>query len=125
MLVQEVITQQEHSLLQEMNQVQTDLQLISGRCMRRFDGGGDVVDQANHTVEVDTDRALRHLHQQELGQLEKAWTRFCEGQYGICESCGAQIDPARLDVMPYVTLCISCQRQIERQSQHDHQALRQ
>jgi DnaK suppressor protein len=117
MLVQEVMTRQKHRLLQEMNQVQTDLQIIGDRCMRRLDEGGDAVDQANHTVEADIDWTLRHLHQQELRRLEQALARSCEGQYGICESCGAQIDPARLNIMPYATLCISCQRGIERQRQ--------
>ena len=120
MLVQEFVTQQEHRLLQEMNQVQTDLQVIGGRCMQRLDDGGDVVDQANHTIEVATNQALQHLHRQKLRQLERARGRVSTGQYGTCESCNAQIDPARLDIMPYATLCVGCQRRTEQQSWHDH-----
>jgi len=100
MLVQEAMTQQDHQLLQEMDQVQTDLQLLSGRCARQFDRGGDVVDQANHTVELATNIALRRWHQQRLRQLERARTRLRTGQYRICEFCGAQINPARLAAIP-------------------------
>ena len=113
MLVQEVITQQEHRLLQEMNQMRIDLQLIAVGCARRFDEGGDIGDQANHTVQLATNQALCRLYQQKLRQLERAWARSCTGEYGICELCGAQIDPARLDAMPHATLCVRCQRRSE------------
>jgi RNA polymerase-binding transcription factor DksA len=110
MLAHEAMTQRECRLVQEMNQVQAFLQLISGRCAQGCDGGSDILDQANHTVELATNRALRRLHQEKLRQLESAWARIRTGQYGICESCGVQIDPARLDLMPHATLCARCQR---------------
>ena len=119
MLVQAGMVQRERHLLQEMDQVRADLQLIGVRCARGFDGGGDIVDQANHTVELNTNLALLCSYEQRLGQLERAWTRLYKGQYGICEFCGAQIDPARLDAMPHATLCVRCQRRSERRSQHE------
>lgn len=110
-LAQETITQQGYRLLQEMSQVRASLQCINGRCAQGCDGGSDTVDQANHAVELATDRALCHLYQEKLKQLERAWTRFCTGQYGICESCGDQIDPARLNLVPHTALCVRCQQE--------------
>ena len=110
-LAQKEITRQEGRLLQEMSQVRESMQLISNRCARRCDGGSDILDQANHTVELATDRALCRLYQEKLRHLERAWSRICTGQYGICESCGSQIDPVRLDLVPYATLCVRCQRE--------------
>jgi DnaK suppressor protein len=37
-----------------------------------------------------------------------------KGLYGICERCGEPIDPARLEVRPDATLCLSCQQEVER-----------
>jgi DnaK suppressor protein len=111
MSTREAMSQREDRLLQEMNQVRAFLQLISDRCGRGCDGGSDILDQANHAVELATDRALRRLYQEELRRLKRAWARIGMGQYGICESCGSQIDPARLDLVPYATLCVRCQRE--------------
>jgi RNA polymerase-binding transcription factor DksA len=119
MLVQADMAQREHQLLQEMDQVRAGLQLIGVRCARGLDGRGDIVDQANHTVELNTNLALRCSYEQRLGQLERAWARLYKGQYGICECCGVQIDPARLDAMPHATLCMRCQRRSEQRNHHE------
>ena len=45
-----------------------------------------------------------------LGKVERALDNIDKGTYGICESCGKPIPMARLDVLPYVTLCVDCAR---------------
>lgn len=45
-----------------------------------------------------------------LGKVERALENVAKGIYGICESCGKPIPMARLDVLPYVTLCVDCAR---------------
>ncbi|MEX1125195.1 MAG: TraR/DksA C4-type zinc finger protein [Acidimicrobiia bacterium] len=45
-----------------------------------------------------------------LGKVERALDNIDKGIYGICESCGKPIPMARLDVLPYVTLCVDCAR---------------
>ena len=34
--------------------------------------------------------------------------------YGLCEVCECKIPMARLNALPYATICITCQREIER-----------
>jgi DnaK suppressor protein len=36
------------------------------------------------------------------------------GKYGSCEYCGGKIPMARLNALPYATMCIECQREAER-----------
>lgn len=43
-----------------------------------------------------------------LRKAEKALERLNEGSYGVCESCGAAIPVARLEVLPYTTVCVEC-----------------
>ena len=45
-----------------------------------------------------------------LGKVDRALERVSDGTYGICESCSKSIPLARLDVLPYVTICVECAR---------------
>ena len=45
-----------------------------------------------------------------LSKVERALENIENGTYGTCESCGKSIPMARLDVLPYVTLCVDCAR---------------
>ena len=48
------------------------------------------------------DRALRKLHD-------------APDDYGVCEDCGDDIPPKRLDVMPWAQLCTECQSKADPQ----------
>lgn len=45
-----------------------------------------------------------------LSKVEWALAKMGEGTYGICDSCGKSIPLARLDALPYATLCVDCAR---------------
>ena len=60
--------------------------------------------------------ALVQRMRRKLESVERAMQLAKNGTYGICESCGQRIDPARLEIIPEATLCLDCQRQFERQS---------
>ncbi|MGC9334085.1 MAG: TraR/DksA family transcriptional regulator [Anaerolineae bacterium] len=59
--------------------------------------------------------ALVQRLQYKLELVERAIQAAYKGHYGICEHCGARIDPARLEILPEATLCLECQRKYERQ----------
>jgi RNA polymerase-binding protein DksA len=42
----------------------------------------------------------------DLNQVNEALARIDEGTYGFCKSCGNPIGEARLEALPYATLCI-------------------
>lgn len=56
---------------------------------------------------------LAELESRELAQIERAIKRLKSGTYGICEGCSCKIPVARLNALPYSTLCITCQREME------------
>lgn len=60
---------------------------------------------------------LAELESRELAQIERAIKRLKSGTYGLCEGCGCKIPVARLNALPYSTLCISCQREMENDSE--------
>lgn len=72
--------------------------------------GNHMADDATEAYEQAKGLALRQNAEQVLTQVTDALERFDEGRYGICVQCGAEIDPARLKALPYVTLCLRCQQ---------------
>jgi DnaK suppressor protein len=46
-----------------------------------------------------------------LGKVEEAFERLDDGTYGACAECGKAIPVARLDALPYATLCVECASQ--------------
>jgi DnaK suppressor protein len=60
--------------------------------------------------------ALVQSMQRKLESIEHAIELAHNGSYGICQSCGERIDPARLEILPEATLCLKCKQQLERRN---------
>jgi RNA polymerase-binding transcription factor DksA len=58
----------------------------------------------DQTVSVSTLKATRNR----LRQVKEALIRYEAGTYGICENCEREIDIARLEAIPYTSLCMHC-----------------
>jgi DnaK suppressor protein len=55
---------------------------------------------------------------EELREIDAALVRIAEGSYGVCESCGGEIDERRLEAQPIAARCITCQAQWEKTHAH-------
>src|SRR5262249_39612313 len=76
-------------------------------------GSGDAADVAFEATGDEMASHLAELDARELGQIERALIRLKQGTYGVCESCAQKIPVGRLNALPYSTLCIDCQREME------------
>jgi DnaK suppressor protein len=65
-------------------------------------------------AEREKNLALLMVMERKLESVNMALRAIDKGRYGICERCGEPIDPARLEVRPDATLCLDCQREVER-----------
>lgn len=74
--------------------------------------GNHMADDATEAFEQAKELALHQNAKQLLAQVTVALDRFDQGTYGTCEQCNAEIDPARLRALPYVTLCLRCQQRL-------------
>jgi DnaK suppressor protein len=81
----------------------------------RAQASGDVVDAALDSAQDEISSQLAEVESRELTRIETALERMRDGQYGVCEGCGTGIPMARLNALPYATLCIKCQRESERE----------
>jgi DnaK suppressor protein len=75
---------------------------------------GDEVDIALDSAYDEMNAQLAELESRELAQIEKALERIEEGTYGICEVTGKPIPMARLQALPYTTVRVEAQRELER-----------
>lgn len=75
--------------------------------------GNHMADDGTEAFEQAASLALHRNEQALLDQVERALARMEKGTYGICERCGEPIDYARLEALPYASLCIRCQAHVE------------
>ena len=75
---------------------------------------GDMMDAALDAAHEEISSQLAEVESRELGNIENALERIRDGQYGACEICDLAIPMARLQALPYATLCINCQREAEK-----------
>jgi DnaK suppressor protein len=75
---------------------------------------GDVIDYALDAAQDEISTQLAEVESRELANIENALATMRDGSYGNCAHCGETIPLARLQALPYATLCIRCQRESEK-----------
>lgn len=75
--------------------------------------GQHYADDGTNTFLRERNLALRGNAADLLAQVEAALRRLDEGTYGICQNCGREINPERLEALPYTAYCIECASQIQ------------
>lgn len=70
-------------------------------------------DVATETFEREKDRALRNNARDTVERVTAALRKMEHGTYGLCDICGKEIPAGRLDAVPYATLCVKCQADVE------------
>ena len=79
----------------------------------RQQSSGDVVDIALDSAQDEINSQLAEVESRELTNIDHALEKIRAGAYGKCERCIANIPLARLQALPYATLCINCKREVE------------
>ncbi|HHT9125619.1 MAG TPA: TraR/DksA family transcriptional regulator [Candidatus Brocadiia bacterium] len=68
----------------------------------------DLADIASNTLRDELSWLVVEEERRELEQIDEALARIKSGSYGICRNCGEPIKKARLEALPFATLCIKC-----------------
>ena len=66
---------------------------------------------AEQSVEMENQELVMNLDAEglsEINDINAALKRLDDGTYGICQNCGYEINPDRLDAIPQAALCIKC-----------------
>ncbi|MCC5951335.1 MAG: TraR/DksA C4-type zinc finger protein [Acidimicrobiia bacterium] len=64
-------------------------------------------DLGTETYEREVELSLAHEIEDELREVDRALSRLADGHFGLCEACGAAIDPARLEALPATRWCVA------------------
>jgi len=107
-------------LLKEKEGVLDHIQNLKGSSDQNLNevGPGDDVDIASTEIAQTALQKLGNREQKHLGKIDYALGKIESGEYGVCEECGEDIAPARLEARPITLFCIDCktlQEQKERQ----------
>lgn len=86
------------------------------------DPSGDAADVAFEAGADEMSSQLAELDARELRKIETALKRLERGTYGNCESCQKKIPISRLNALPYTSLCIDCQREMEKYPDFDYRS---
>jgi DnaK suppressor protein len=105
----EYLESEQKRLNEELEQLQTSASTSDER--REGSPFGKREEEATETLELEKRLVLENRIRQELAGIEHALQKFEEGTYGLCDSCGQPIDPARLEALPQASLCLNCKAQ--------------
>ena len=98
----EVVRRQLLSKLDDLTRRDSLDDLVRDRC-------NDPMDQVQNRFEMDLTISVINKDWQTRKAVEKALKLLAIDEYGICQDCGADINPKRLEAIPWTTLCVYCQ----------------
>ena len=78
------------------------------------DTAQDIADKAASSYNKEFLFHQSNNDRQLLMMVEGALARIREGSFGECISCGKEINPKRLEAVPWTRHCIECQEKLEK-----------
>ena len=73
----------------------------------------DVADRAANSYTKEFLFSQSNSERQTLQMVDGALERIREGTFGECIACGTEINPKRLEAVPWTRHCIACQEKVE------------
>lgn len=104
--LEELRAQLTHSLKGSTAEVKTPDE-STGYSQHQADQGTDDFDR---TISLEVTSREYSL----LKQIDRALEKITDGTYGICDITGEEIPVARLDAVPYATMTVKAQEQVEK-----------
>ncbi len=95
----DILLARRQELLSELDHIETDLDAPATK---------DWEDRASERQGDEVLEALGEHDLQELRQIDAALKRIEEDEYGYCVTCGNEISPERLEILPATPFCKNC-----------------
>lgn len=73
----------------------------------------DLADKAANSYTKEFLFGMTNADRSLLGLIDEALRRISKNEYGICANCQDEMQPKRLDAVPWAKHCISCQEKKE------------
>jgi len=111
------IAMERKKLLEEQAHVIAELENLRDLMQAEVDVEPDEGD--TEIFEREKNAALIVVLERRQIDIETALKAIEKGDYGVCTRCGNDIEIERLEVKPDATLCLNCQREVERLSRRN------
>ena len=98
---------------QELRRTVTRTQ-ADGRNADEDTAAADIADRAASSYNKEFLFSQSNNERQLLQMVDGALARIREGSFGECISCGKEINPKRLEAVPWTRHCIECQEKLEK-----------
>ena len=73
----------------------------------------DPVDLAVRNYSKNVMLAVSENESKQLLMINEALDRLQDDEYGLCQNCEKEINPKRLDAVPWARYCLNCQELLE------------
>jgi DnaK suppressor protein len=103
------LEQRKNELLKELNM---DAVKVAGDDYDdKFPDFGEKEDEnAAEVVDFEKNLSMEKTLEVSLFNVKRALEKIEAGNYGICEKCGAPINPKRLEAFPSASTCMECKK---------------
>jgi DnaK suppressor protein len=98
----------QQELRRTVNRTQAD-----GRSADEDTAAADIADRAASSYTKEFLFSQSNNERQLLQMVDGALARIREGSFGECLHCGNEINPKRLEAVPWTRHCIECQEKLE------------
>jgi DnaK suppressor protein len=112
------LAQYKSTLLEMRRRLRREIGGIEEAVVEGAKSPGEISNAPTHQGSVadsnlDTNIVLAENEEAILQDVANALERIENGSFGLCENCGKEIAPERLEAIPYAPLCTACARQLE------------
>jgi DnaK suppressor protein len=73
----------------------------------------EIGDRSVSVLGQDVELERLEMKRRELRRIDEVLERLDLGAYGLCEDCDAEIAEERLEIVPFATRCVECERRRE------------
>lgn len=73
----------------------------------------DPVDLAVRNYSKNVMLAVSENESRQLALIDEAIRRLEDKEYGDCQNCGKEVNPKRLNAIPWARYCLACQELVE------------
>jgi len=98
----------EKILLAWRDTIHSKMNMVKSQMKGEAENFADPVDRASQEEELSLELREQDRERKLVRKIEESLESLKQGDYGYCESCGAEIGIRRLEARPTATQCIDC-----------------
>ena len=88
--------------------IHSKMNMVKSQMKGEAENFADPVDRASQEEELSLELREQDRERKLVRKIEESLESLKQGDYGYCESCGAEIGIRRLEARPTATQCIDC-----------------